>query len=240
MTIETLNRRGVTVALAALVLAALAAAPASAQYYGGDNTIRFRAGLFEPDGDSDYWDDAEALFTGDASELEDTVFGVDYRRELDPAGRFSLLVSASGYEGEDRREDRFFEDNFGFPIEHDVSLTLATFTAGVNVNLIPRGPVRPYVGAGGGFYVWELEETGDFVFAGPAANEIFFERFIDDGGTFGYYYLAGIEVPVGPSFAVFAEGRWHNAEDELSDDFEDFGDLDLSGREITGGISWTF
>jgi hypothetical protein len=45
---------------------------------------------------------------------------------------------------------------------------------------------------------------------------------------------------VGPSFAVFAEGRWHNAEDELSDDFEDFGDLDLSGRELTGGISWTF
>jgi hypothetical protein len=236
MSIKDLNRRGVTVALAALVLAALAAGPASAQYYGGDNTIRFRAGLFEPEGDSEYWDDAEALFTGDASELEDTVFGIDYRRDLDPAGRFSLLVSASAYEGEDRREDRFFVDNLGFPIEHDVLLTIAPFTAGVNFNLLPQGPVRPYVGAGGGFYVWELEETGDFVFG----DDIFFESFLDEGGTFGYYYLAGIEVPVGPSFALFAEGRWHNAEDELSDDFEDFGDLDLSGREITGGISWTF
>lgn len=240
MTIVRNTRRGVTVALAALVLAALAAVPASAQYYGGDNTLRFRAGLFEPEGDSQYWDDAEALFTGDASELEDTVLGVDYQRSLDPAGRFSLLVSASGFEGEDRREDRFFEDDLGFPIEHDVILTLAAFTAGVNVDLLPQGPIRPYVGAGGGYYVWELEETGDFVSAGPAANTIFFESFVEDGATFGYYYLAGVGVPINPSFGLFAEARWHNAEDELSDDFDGFGDLDLSGREITGGFSWTF
>lgn len=237
MTIAWNLRRGATMALAAFVLAVLAAAPASAQYYGGDNTLRIRAGLFEPEGDSQYWDDAEALFTGEASDLEDTVFGVDYRRDLDPAGRFALLVSGSIYEGEDRREDLFFEDNLGFPIEHDVRLTLATFTAGVNVSLIPHGPIRPYVGAGGGYYVWELEETGDFV---AGNNDIFFESFLDDGATFGYYYLGGVEVPVGPSFALFAEGRWHNADDELSDDFEGFGDLDLSGREITGGFSWTF
>ena len=240
MKIEFNARRGATVALAVLVLAALAAAPAAAQYYGGDNTLRFRGGLFEPDGDSQYWDDAEALFSGDASELEDTVIGVDYRRSLDPAGRFSLLVSGSAYEGEDRREDLFFVDELGFPIEHDVFFTLATFTAGVNINLIPHGPIRPYVGAGGGYYVWELEETGDFVFSTSAGDEIFFETFIDDGATFGYYYLAGVEVPINPSFGLFAEARWHRADDELSDDFEDFGELDLSGREITGGFSWTF
>lgn len=240
MTIDRIRERGAAVAFASLVLAALAAAPASAQYYGGDNTLRFRAGLFEPDGESKYWDDSEALFTGDASELEDTVFGVDYRRDLDPGGRFALLVSGSVFEGEDRREDRFFVDNFGFPIEHDVTFTLATFTAGLNLSLIPHGPVRPYVGAGGGYYVWELEETGDFVFPGPGGDDIFFESFLDDGATFGYYYLAGVEIPINPSFGIFAEGRWHRADDELSDDFEGFGDLDLSGREITGGVSWTF
>lgn len=240
MTSTTILRRSVLATLAVALLSTLAAAPASAQYYGGDNTLRFRGGLFEPDGDSNYWNDSAALFSGDASDLEDAVIGIDYRRDLDPMGRFSLLVSGSVYEGEDRREDLFFVDDRGFAIEHDAIFTLATFTAGLNVSLIPHGPLRPYVGAGGGYYVWELEETGDFVFPVGGVDEIFFESFLDDGATFGYYYLAGLEVPLNPSFALFAEARWHRADDELSGDFEDFGTLDLSGREISGGFSWTF
>ncbi|HEX6199510.1 MAG TPA: hypothetical protein VF150_04535 [Thermoanaerobaculia bacterium] len=226
--------------LAAAALLALAA-PASAQYYGGDNTLRFRGGLFEPEGDSEYWDDAAALFTSDAQELEDVVLGFDYQRGLAGDGRLSLLLSASAFEGEEEREDRFFvEEPGGFPIEHTATLTVASFTAGLNLNFAPRAPVQPYVGVGGGYYVWELEEHGDFVFEGPQFDEVFRERFVDDGATLGYYWLAGLAVPIGRDFAVFAEGRWHRAEDELGGDFDGFGDLDLSGREISGGFSWTF
>jgi hypothetical protein len=38
--------------------------------------------------------------------------------------------------------------------------------------------------------------------------------------------------------ALFGEGRWTRAEDELEGDFENFGDIDLSGREFVAGISW--
>ena len=231
--------RHLRAAAAAITLCALAA-PASAQYYGGDNTIRIRGGLFEPEGDSEYWDDTEARFTGEASDLEDAIIGFDYQRDLGGGGRLTLLVSAAGFEGQDDREDLLFVDEFGFPVVHTATLTVASFTAGLNLNLLPHGPVQPYVGAGGGYYVWELEESGDFVFSGPQFDEIFTERFVDEGATLGYYFLAGVAVPIGESWGIFAEGRWHRAEDELSDDFEGFGDLDLSGREISAGFSWTF
>lgn len=240
MHIETRILRGTVVALALLVLSVAAASPAAAQYYDRDNTLRFRGGLFEPDGDSEYWNDAETLFTGDASELEDFLAGFDYERALGGGGRLSLLLSASAFGGEDDREDLFFEDNFGNPIVHTATLDVASFTAGLKLDLLPRGRIRPYVGAGGGYYLWDLEERGDFVFSGPEFDEIFFETFQDDGATLGYYFLGGIAVPFNESWGVFAEGRWHRAEDELGGDFEDFGDLDLSGREISAGVSWTF
>lgn len=229
--------RGLVAAVALLALAA----PASAQFYGGDNTLRFRGGLFEPDGESEYWEDTAVLFTSDAAELEDAILGFDYQRGLAGGGRLSLLLSLSGFEGEEDREDRFFlEEPGGFPIEHRATLTVTSVTAGLSLNLAPRAPVQPYVGLGGGYYVWELEERGDFVFEGPEFDEIFTERFVDDGATLGYYWLAGVEVPFGRNWGVFAEGRWHRAEDELGGDFEGFGDLDLSGREISAGFSWTF
>jgi hypothetical protein len=47
-------------------------------------------------------------------------------------------------------------------------------------------------------------------------------------------------VPLGARWSVFAEGRWQNVEDELSGDFAGFGDLDLSGRQISVGAAWRF
>lgn len=240
MSIELHGFRAAIVALA-LIAVAGSAVPASAQYYGGDHTIRFRGGLFEPDGESAYWDDSAAIFTGDASEFEDAVLGFDYRMDLGNNRRLGLLLSVSGFEGQDEREDLRFVDLEGFPIVHEATLQVTALTAGLTFNFAPRAPVRPYVGVGGGYYLWDLEESGDFVFVGEEFDEIFTDTFQDDGGTLGYFWLAGFEVPINPNWALFAEGRWHRAEDDLGGpDFEDFGELDLSGREISGGVSWTF
>jgi hypothetical protein len=45
---------------------------------------------------------------------------------------------------------------------------------------------------------------------------------------------------LGDTFAFFAEGRWDSAEDELTDDFEGLGDIDLAGQQISAGVSWRF
>lgn len=234
----SLNHRTAWVVTAALLLAAIIAVPASAQYGGRDHTIRFRAGLFEPDGESAYWDDTATVFSGDPADLEDTIVGFDYRMGL--GEHLALLVSASGFEGEDTRTYLDFVDFDGSEIRHRVNLDVTSLTAGLMLRFAPRAAVSPYIGAGGGIYSWELTESGRFIDFGSIDLDIFRDTFQDEGDTFGWYVQAGLEVPLAAGWALFAEGRWHDADDELSGDFEGFGDLDLSGREISAGASWTF
>ncbi len=226
-----------TVAVAA-ALAALAA-PVSAQYYRGDHALRFRAGLFEPDGSSQYWYDANDLFTGGTSDFQDTIGGIDYRMGLGGGSHLSLLFSASGYEGQSQRTYRNFVDNQQNEIRSRATLDISSVTAGLMFQFAPQAPVRPYVGAGGGYYFWQLKESGDFIDFG-SSNTIFHDRFKDDGQTLGYYWLAGLAVPLSPDWSLFAEGRWHKAEDTLNGDFAGLGKLDLSGREISAGFAWSF
>jgi len=213
-----------------------------AQYrrYRGDSSLRLRLGLFTPEGDSDYWRDKDNDFTGAAtSDLEDVSGGIDYTFNL--GGHLDLMVSGSWYESQQDMSYRDFEDNFGDPITHTGTLEIAPFTAGVVVRLAPEAaPIIPYVGAGGGIYAWRLEESGDFIDFDVPSRPIFDATLASEGVALGYYGLAGIEVPVSSSFSLFAEGRWHRADDDLSEDFEGFGKLDLSGREVHGGIAFRF
>lgn len=232
-------RHFTSAAAAAGLLAVLFAAPASAQYGTvRDHTLRVRAGLFEPDGESEYWEDTADLFTGAPEDFEDTLLGFDYRMGL--GDHLALLVSASGYEGEDERHYLDFVDARGNEIFHDAQLDVTSLTAGLVLRLSPRKALSPYVGAGGGLYSWELSEVGDFIDFGSPGLDIFRAAFEDEGDTFGWYLQAGLEVNLAYGWGLFAEGRWHDAEDELGDDFEGFGDLDLSGREIAAGVAWTF
>ena len=228
--------------LFAIVLATLVvAAPASAQhaYYGGDHAVRFWIGLFEPDGGSQYWNDSFDAFTGDTTDFADTTVGGDVKLGL--GGRASLLLGGSYYEGRTDQSYRDFVDRFGDDIRHQTTLEIGSATAAFVVDLTGRQSVIvPYVGVGGGFYAWRLQESGDFIDFLPADPEVFSTRFSDDGNTLGWFGLAGLEVPVGPRISVFAEGRWQRLKDDLGGDFEGSGNLDLSGTSIVGGASWRF
>jgi len=238
-----------TAIFALAAAAVLAAGTASAQYgsygrAGSDNALRFHVGLFTPDGDSTYWNDPElgleANFTGDAESFEDLGVGADFRYAL--GERLSVLFSGELYSGEEDLAYRDFVDDQNRDIFHTTTLDIASLTAGLTFNLTGRGAaVVPYLGAGGGVYFWDLEESGDFIdFLDPLGPTIITATFQDDGEALGYYWLAGIEVPLGTQWSFFAEGRWHRVEDELSGEFADLGDLDLSGRRINGGFAWRF
>ncbi len=224
-----------TLAFAGLLLAVT---PAWAQqrrgFYERDGAFRVHLGAFQPEGDSEYWDSVEEDFTGDIDDLENVSFGLDY---LLPFNRhFSLMFSGTGYAGDTTQSYRGFVDNFGDRIRHDTTLAIASATVGVVVH--PFGsdaPVSPYIGAGGGSYFWTLEEDGDFI---DNNDDVFFATFEDDGVAFGYYYLVGLEAPITRSMSIFGEARWTQADDDLSDDFESFENIDLSGRTFLVGLSW--
>jgi opacity protein-like surface antigen len=218
---------------------AFLAEPAFAQRHfpERDGAFRIQFGQFRPEGDSAYWEDAETLFTGEPSDLEDAVLGMDYILPINR--RISVLFSGSVYSGETTRSYLDFEDNFGNRIRHDATLDIASATVGLMVHLTPpRSAFSPYLAVGGGAYPWSLEENGDFIDFRTSPPEIFTARLNSEGVGFGYYWLAGLEAAITPRLSLFAEGRWTQVDDELDDDFEGFGKIDLSGRQASFGISW--
>jgi opacity protein-like surface antigen len=228
--------------LIALIGLLILAAPAFAQrghrrYYGREGAFRIHLGAFQPDGESEYWSDKEADFTGSVDDLENAAFGLDY---LLPLGdRLSLMFSGSVFKGDTTNAYRDFVDNFGDRIRHDTTLEIASGTVGLVFHLTgPGSAIQPYIGGGGGAYPWRLEESGDFIDFGSPSRPIFSDTLISEGIAFGYYGLVGLEAPVTHRISIFAEGRWTQVDDELSDDFEGFGKIDLSGREFAAGISW--
>jgi len=221
----------------------LSAAPAMAQSgtyrpAGNDSQLRFRAGSFAPDANSVYWDDVFFDFTGSPSSFDDTVVGLDFIRWLGP--RLGIMLSGSGYEAEAVQAYRDFEDQSGRDIRHATRFEVSSGTLGLIYRFGGAGAViRPYIGAGGGFYDWSLEESGDFIdFDG--FNTIFSDSFFTSGDTFGTYLLAGLDVPLGDTWSIFAEGRWDDADDDLADDFEGLGSIDLGGAQWAAGFAWRF
>lgn len=234
------RRRSIFTLLLLIALPAGAAAQGGFAGPGAErNMLRFSLGYFVPRGDSTYWLDKELDFTGSSSDFEDLSVGFEYLRRLN--SWISLVGSSSFYEGSATQAYRDYVDTSNLPIRHEATLTIVSFNLGVLVNLAPESsPVIPYLGAGAGAYLWELAEEGEFVDFSTADIEIFEDLLVSESETFGYYWLAGLSVPLGSTWSVFGEARWQRAEDELGDDFIGFGTLDLSGREFRIGVAWLF
>jgi hypothetical protein len=224
--------------LAGLLACTAASVQAQRPAYG-ENSIRISAGLFQPDGESVYWDDSFATFTGRVEDFEDLQLQVEYQRQI--GGRLSFVVGVGGYEGSEDLSYLDFVDTQGFDIFHNTRLEVENISLGLRLDLAPpRAPVQPYIAGGGGFFAWQLEESGEFIDFNVIPEEIFNTDFYDEGEAFGYYWAVGLDVPLGRSFTVFAEARWTDAKDDLAGDFEGLGELDLSGQRIAGGFSWRF
>jgi Outer membrane protein beta-barrel domain len=231
----TTKRTRVIIALAGLLVASMPALAQGGRYYPERaGAFRVHMGAVQLEGESEYWESKEQDFTGSIDDFEDFSFGASF---LLPLHRhLSLDFSGSVFEGDSTNAYRDFEDNFGDSIRHDTTLGIASATLGLMVHFTgPDTVVQPYVGVGGGAYFWYLTEEGDFI---DRDLDIFFAELESDGVAFGWYGLAGLEVPISPHFALFGEGRWTQADDELEGDFESFGDLDLSNLEFAVGFSW--
>lgn len=231
-----MKKTSLTIALALVGMVCVLALPVAAQ---SSNAFRFSAGLFEPDGESQYWDETFDTFTGAVSDFEDLEVSFEYQRRL--TRRLSLVAGLSAYEGTEDLSYLDFVDTQGFGIFHENLLEIQTATLGLRLDLAGESsPIIPYVVFGGGLFGWTLTESGEFVDFGVIPEEIFATTFEDDGATFGTYWAVGVDIPLGSSWAIFAEARRTDAQDDLGGDFAGLGELDLSGQRIAGGFSWRF
>jgi opacity protein-like surface antigen len=228
----------------AVIVGLLSAASAGAQHksfghYAGESVLRGSVGAFTPDGDSEYWTEKEIDFTVAADDYQDFTFTVDYIYFVSP--RLGVLASLGGWQGKATQSYREFVDNFGNEIRHVTTIDGAWFDVGLVVHLLEdRAPLMPYVGLGGSWVGWELVEEGEFIDFGFNPPEVVVDSFLADGSAFGFFWLVGIEIPLGSSASLYAEGRWRDADDELNKDFAGFGTFDLSGRSLSAGVAFSF
>lgn len=226
-----------------LVTAGFFAQGAEAQYRPArsyaEPSFRVQLGEFQPDGDSIYWDDLGFDFDRTAEDFEDAAIGLSYIKPL--GRRLGLQISGFFWEGTENLAYVAFEDQGGNDILHTTELETAAVTIGLIYKFTePGAALVPYVGAGGGVYSWRLTEAGDFIDFSDPDLEIFDAFFEDEDEELGLYFTAGLEVPLAETWSIFAEARWDNAEADLKGDFRGLGELDLSGRSYSAGLSWSF
>lgn len=228
-----------TILLATLLLV-LAAADAEAQWQRHsepNGQLRFRLGLFEPAGGGDGWDAVFEGFTGQPSDLQDFVWGTDF---LWRTGRHTaVLFGFSYYGGATTSGYQDWVGDDGGEIRHTTSLDIGDLTAAF-LYRFGSSAVRPYLGVGGGFVSWRLTDEGYFIDFGAAGQPVVWAWYGADGTTFEAFALAGLEIPINPRWSLIIEGRYRYATDELGDDFAGFGELDLTGYELTAGFGVNF
>jgi hypothetical protein len=246
-----MKRSGICLATVVLILAAVA--PAYAQPPGAgpsDNSFQFRFGGFFPSGDSQLWEDNASFYTMNAGDFDDLTVGFSYVAGM--SNYLEIGFNLDFYDATVRSSYRDYTDQDGYPIYHDTRLRLTPAT--VDLRFLPagrydyrgsRGQYRvhkpvPYLGLGAGFNFWEYEETGDFVDFSSDPPWLIQDHFSDDGVAFEAHVLAGIEVPVGPTWGLIFEGRYSWSDVTPSGDLSGLGKLDLGGASAYFGAAFHF
>ena len=209
------------------------------------NESRLWLGVWAPSAKSDFWDDNFKNFKGSRGGLTGYAIGGDYVHHFDRHD--ALMLSAGLNESTINEPARDLFDESGNPVEHHLNLNFVSLSAGYV--LFPAGTedrVIPYLGAGIGLYVGHLQSyrssytTDDCDEDGENCTTGYNESNTSSFLTFGYFALAGLEVPVGAKAALTLEGRYTEAHAHLGGAFADNNHLDLSGLQVAAGMSFRF
>jgi opacity protein-like surface antigen len=205
---------------------------------------RLWIGQWSPDTRSDFWDDNFQNFEAGRGDAAGYIFGID---TIQHRGRYNaLMLSLSFFSNSINEPARYARDEAGDPIEHHLELYTLSLTAGYV--FYPAGtedPVIPYLGAGAGLYGGYLRSYRDSFATDDCDEDNNCRTEYTDSKdstflTFGYFALAGLEVPVSRHMALLAEGRYTVAHAHLGGSFTDHRNLDLSGRQLSAGLAIHF
>ncbi len=214
--------------------------------YPDQGQFRLKLGMFNPEGESDFWqDDNFANFTGDIEDFDDVTYGLDFAWS---ASRYvSVMLSLEHYESEVTQYYRPLGPEYPdlTDLGHLTQLEITPLTLGIV--LYPAGrraPIVPYLGVGGGLFWWEYSEVGDFCAfddpTDPFSCVVVETGYASEGVSGGWYAVAGLDIPITPAWSIFGEAKWLSAKADLGDDLEGYGELDLSGISYMGGFAWKF
>lgn len=209
-------------------------------------TVSLRFGQALPRVSGALFDDMRDRLTLGTGDFAAEAFAVDllFRAgpNVDVGLGFAWAESAAQSEYDDwgRKDDS--------PIRQTTRLRRAPLAITARYYPLPRGesvaqyawvPARftPFLGAGGGFVFYRLRQNGDFV--NEETLDIFSSVYETKGTALAGQVLAGADYWVTPAIALTAEGRYTVASALPGSDY-DYSRIDLSGLQLTAGLSFRF
>ncbi len=239
-----------TIALAAALLAGAAGA-ARAQHSGNgylfhapEVRISLRGGYAIAAARSDLFD-----FTVDELTLNKRDFSsytVGGEVGVPVADRFEIVLDL-GYSRANRgSEFRHFVDNKDLPIEQSLEFIRTPITANVRYYVAPPGravgklawipaKLTPWIGAGAGTMYYSFRQRGDFV--DFETTNVFYDDFESGGFTPVVQGIGGFDLTLTPSLALTTDARFLWARGRVSSDYSGFDKIDLSGAQVTVGLT---
>jgi len=186
--------------------------------------------------------------TVDRKDFNAPAIGMDVEFWLTP--RASIVGGFDWSQASKDSEYRDFVDNRRQPIQQTTRLREGSVTGGVRYALRDRGravstlawiPTRivPYVGGGGGFLWYNLEQYGDFV--DFVDFSVFGDLLPSDGIAPTAYVQAGADIQLVKRLYVTFDARYKWAKSKLDDVvWTGFDPLDLGGVKLSTGLTVTF
>lgn len=239
----------------AILAAALFVGPGEIRAQGGQDyllnqpraTLGLRAGYALPRAGSDIFTFTEDQLTVEEDDFNAPSVGIELALRLDE--RLDLTLGADYTRSETNSEFREFVGTDDLPIAQTTVFSRTAVTAGVRAYLLDRGRAvgrfawipgswSPFVGAGAGWMNYLFQQDGEFV--DFETLDIFEDRFRSSGWTPTVHALAGFDVSLSPRFVLKTEGRYGWASMDLEGDFVGFDEIDLSGFQMSVGISARF
>ena len=224
----------------------------------------FKGGYLHLQMRSDLWDIEFENMDFRRKDYYDTSFGLSYEYFINR--QVSFVLSVEWYEKAKNGiyknfvletidgEDYAFDYGEGFAIEHVYSVSIVPVQA--SLKLMPRrraGTIIPYIGGGIGLYIWNVRIQGEMVNFNE--SEEFYDPDLDadvEGYTIypadaeenrisvGFHAFAGIMLPLVRQVTLDIEAKYNYAEGTLKDSFQGFEPFDLSGFQVTAGLSLWF
>ena len=244
--------RRIALTLATVATLALLSVPVAATAQGGAGflfsrpriSLGIRTGYSVPRLSSHIFEFSKQEFTLNRFDFDAPYLGAELAARL--SERWDIALAAGWTESHGSSEYRYWVDQDDLPIEQETTLQTVSVTAGARYYFKDRGrsigrfawvPSRlsPYVGAGVGIVTYDFTQSGDFVDFQTLG--VFSDVLTGSGEGAAAYASAGADLSIGKQFYLTGEARYTLASGNVDGDYSLYPWIDLSGLQLTTGIS---
>ncbi len=200
-------------------------------------SVCMKIGVFAPRLESDLWQINMENLTFGKSDLTAVYYSGEFEYYFNRSA--SVSVEIGSYSKSVFAQYRDYEFDDGSPIYQDISLRIVPVEA--TLKYYPTGhrhSLNPFIGAGAGVYAYTYQQSGSFInFEDGSVTDGMAEtrRF-----AFGLNGRAGLAFRFQSRLAILLEGKYQYVKGSLSEYFEGFESLDLSGFAVNAGIQFFF